>query len=84
MRLIGLSRIVLNQHYLSDVLGGYLIGGSWLAISISVTEWLSAKNKIVWKFECSTSHAYMIWLSGFGVFISTLIYAEIYQFPILS
>ena len=82
--LIGLSRVVLNQHYLSDVLGGYLVGAFWLTLGISITEWLSVESKIIWKVGCSTSHAYMIWLSGLGVFISTLIYAKIYQFPMLS
>lgn len=28
--LIGASRIVLSVHYLTDVLGGYLVGGAWL------------------------------------------------------
>ncbi len=28
--LIGASRLVLSVHYLTDVLGGYLIGGTWL------------------------------------------------------
>ena len=83
MLLIGLSRIVLNEHYLSDVLGGYLVGALWLMVGISVTEWLSAKKKIIWQVEWSISHVYMIWLSGAAVFISTLIYAEIYQFPLL-
>lgn len=27
--LIGVSRLVLAEHYLSDVLGGYLVGGLW-------------------------------------------------------
>ena len=82
--LIGLSRVILNQHYLSDVLGGYLVGAFWLTLGIIITEWLSVESKIIWKVEWSTSHAYMIWLSGLGVFISTLIYAKIYQFPMLS
>lgn len=82
--LIGLSRVVLNQHYLSDVLGGYLVGAFWLTLGISITKWLSVESKIIWKVEWSTSHAYMIWLSGLGVFISTLIYAKIYQLPMLS
>ena len=28
--LIGASRVVLSVHYLTDVLGGYLVGGAWL------------------------------------------------------
>lgn len=32
--MIGISRIYLGVHYPSDVLGGYLASGSWLAFSI--------------------------------------------------
>lgn len=34
--LIGLSRIVLQYHYASDVLGGYLLGAFWVAFSLSI------------------------------------------------
>lgn len=81
--LVGLSRIVLNEHYLSDVLGGYLVGGLWLTVAISVTEWLNVKNKINWQISWSTSQVYLVWLSVAGVLIGTLIYANIYQFPLL-
>jgi len=37
---IGLSRIYLGVHYLSDVWSGYLIGAMWLIIAISICEWL--------------------------------------------
>lgn len=47
--LIGLSRIVLGVHYLSDVWAGYLVGALWLIVGISLTEWLTVKGKIVWK-----------------------------------
>ncbi|WP_169391742.1 MULTISPECIES: phosphatase PAP2 family protein [Psychrobacter] len=83
MVLIGLSRIVLNEHYLSDVLGGYLVGGLWLTFAISVTEWLSAKGKIDWQVKWSANHIYLVWLSGVGIFISTIIYAKLFQFPLL-
>lgn len=43
--LIGLSRMVLGVHYLSDVLGGYLIGGMWLVLAISLAEWWNAGHK---------------------------------------
>lgn len=36
--LIGFSRMYLGVHYLSDVLGGFLIGLLWLIIGIIVTE----------------------------------------------
>ena len=37
--LIGLSRIYLVEHYLSDVLNGYLVGGLWLILGIAFCEW---------------------------------------------
>lgn len=46
--LIGLSRIVLGVHYLSDVWAGYLVGALWLIIGISVTEWFGANDRIDW------------------------------------
>jgi undecaprenyl-diphosphatase len=41
---IGLSRIYLGVHYLSDVWSGYLVGAMWLIIAISFSEWLEHKN----------------------------------------
>ena len=37
--LIGLSRIYEGQHWASDVLGAYLLGSVWLALSILVYRW---------------------------------------------
>src|SRR5699024_10458643 len=76
--LIGFSRILLNEHYLSDVLGGYLVGGLWLTVAISVTEWLTAIGKITWQIESDISHSYVLWLSAVGILISTLTYAQLY------
>jgi membrane protein DedA with SNARE-associated domain/membrane-associated phospholipid phosphatase len=42
--LIGLSRIYLDEHYLSDVYGGYLVGAMWLIVAVSLCEWLAYKN----------------------------------------
>jgi membrane protein DedA with SNARE-associated domain/membrane-associated phospholipid phosphatase len=36
---IGFSRLYLGVHYLSDVLGGYLLGTLWLIIGICMSEW---------------------------------------------
>lgn len=41
--LVGFSRIYLGVHYLSDVLGGYLLGICWLIIGITLTEWQHTK-----------------------------------------
>ncbi|WP_340109900.1 phosphatase PAP2 family protein [Pikeienuella sp. HZG-20] len=37
--LIGVSRIYLIEHYISDVLNGYLVGGMWLIAGIAFCEW---------------------------------------------
>ena len=37
--MIGLSRIYLIEHYLSDVLNGYLVGALLLVIGIALSEW---------------------------------------------
>ena len=37
--LIGFSRLYLGVHYISDVLGGYLIGAIWLIIAVSLSEY---------------------------------------------
>lgn len=38
---IGLSRLALGVHYLSDVLGGFVIGGVWLGICT----WVARENR---------------------------------------
>ena len=34
--LVGLSRLILNYHFASDVIGGYLLGAFWLLLSLSL------------------------------------------------
>jgi len=36
---IGLSRIVLQVHYFSDVVAGYISGSAWLVVCIAGAEW---------------------------------------------
>jgi membrane-associated phospholipid phosphatase len=36
--LIGLTRLALGVHYVSDVIGGFALGGAWLAGSVAVFE----------------------------------------------
>lgn len=45
--LVGLSRLYLGVHFLSDVLGGYLLGLFWLIAGIIIVERLNSKNKIL-------------------------------------
>ena len=81
--MIGVSRIVLNEHYFSDVLGGYLVGALWLTVAVSVTEWLTAKGKIDWQIDGSTSQIISVRFSIIAVGIAAWLYANIYQFPLL-
>ena len=41
---IGLSRIYLGVHYLSDVWSGYLVGAMWLIAAVSCSEWCRWKE----------------------------------------
>jgi len=44
--LLGLSRIIVGVHYLSDVWAGYLVGLIWLIIAMSLTEWLISRKQL--------------------------------------
>ncbi len=37
--MLGLSRLYLIEHYLTDILNGWLVGALWLLIGITVAEW---------------------------------------------
>lgn len=43
--LIGLSRLYLGVHYLSDVWAGYLVGALWFIVGITISEWLLFKKE---------------------------------------
>lgn len=41
---IGISRIYLVAHYPSDIIGGYLASGVWLAVAIWLFQYYREKN----------------------------------------
>lgn len=45
IQLIGYSRVYLRVHYASDVLMGYLVGASWLLISLDMLKRIENYNK---------------------------------------
>ncbi|MES1198075.1 MAG: phosphatase PAP2 family protein [Chitinophagaceae bacterium] len=45
IQLIGFSRIYLRVHYASDVAAGYIVGFSWLLISLDVLKRIEEYNK---------------------------------------
>lgn len=44
---IGLSRLYLGVHFLSDVLGGYLLGLFWLVAGIIISERLNSSGNLI-------------------------------------
>lgn len=67
--LIGLSRIYLVEHYLSDVLNGYLIGALWALLGIWTAEWLRTKGNQPVAFPTNAKGAFVT----IGVLASTLL-----------
>jgi undecaprenyl-diphosphatase len=43
--LVGFDRVYLNAHWLSDVIGGYMLGAFWATLSILVIQHLKACGK---------------------------------------
>jgi undecaprenyl-diphosphatase len=44
--LIGMSRIYLGVHYLSDVWAGYLVGAIWLVIGVALSEYQKSSQRV--------------------------------------
>jgi undecaprenyl-diphosphatase len=46
--LIGFASVYLGRHWMTDVLGGWLLGGLWLAVYIPLVRgWISPKKSII-------------------------------------
>ena len=43
---IALSRLYLGEHWPSDVLGGFLFGGLWLALTVRLYRWVSHRRQL--------------------------------------
>jgi membrane-associated phospholipid phosphatase len=43
---IAISRLYLGEHWPSDVLGGFLFGGLWLALTIRLYRWVSHRRQL--------------------------------------
>ena len=41
----GVSRIDVGEHWASDVLGGWLFGGAWLLVLVSIHSWWSSRQE---------------------------------------
>jgi len=54
--LVGFSRLYLIEHYLSDVLNGYMVGAVWVALAVLATEWL-CNNRTVSKNTAVRGHS---------------------------
>lgn len=44
---VGPTRILLGDHWSTDVLGGYLFGGGWLCLSLQVYDILKANTRLL-------------------------------------
>ena len=70
--LIGVSRIYLGVHYVSDVLAGYAVGFLWLLIAVSISEWLFSRHPDVFvprlrKAGAISLAILLVWVAAYGV-----------------
>jgi membrane protein DedA with SNARE-associated domain/membrane-associated phospholipid phosphatase len=77
--LIGLSRIYLVEHYLSDVLNGYLVGTLWALIGIWLAEWLHTKRDLNTRIAISAWQKITSVAAVLGAIIAVVIIVEDYQ-----
>ena len=82
--MIGMSRIVLGVHYLSDVWAGYLVGAGWLVIAIAISEWATRNRQIDWQSPVEPKRRRLLWLPGLMVVAWYFIYTAHWQPKIYS
>jgi len=41
----GVSRVCVGEHWATDVLGGWLFGGAWLLVLVSIHSWWSSRQE---------------------------------------
>lgn len=79
---IGLSRLYLGVHFLSDVWGGYLLGTLWLLIGITISEWLQYRKPLV-LFTLTRKAKIVILLLVFAEIIFYINFA-LYYHPLIA
>jgi membrane-associated phospholipid phosphatase len=42
--IVGFTRMLLGVHWFTDILGGYLLGLTWVSVCVAVIEWQRAKT----------------------------------------
>jgi len=77
--LLGLSRIALNVHYLSDVFAGYMIGSIGLLIGMKITEWMISTQKVDLETRVSQKKQWFVYALFICACVYYLGYAAIYQ-----
>ncbi|MHB1086795.1 MAG: LssY C-terminal domain-containing protein [Minisyncoccota bacterium] len=70
--LIGVSRVYLGVHYVSDVLAGYAVGLLWLLIAVSISEWMFSRHPDAFvprlrKAGAITFGILLVWAVAYGV-----------------
>ncbi len=69
--LIGLSRIYLAEHYLSDVYSGFLLGTLWVIAAMALLKWLETKPRFAprkpYAFAKHLRWAVLLGMGGFYV-----------------
>jgi undecaprenyl-diphosphatase len=76
---IGFSRLYLGVHYLSDVLGGYVIGLFWLFIADSIMGWKFLQKDIIFPNISASHRRLLAWGMILWWFLFYITYALSWQ-----